>query len=155
MTNVAGPRAPLEDLLQEVFVRVYPKAGALEPRYAAHYLMRAAGNRARDYRRRPWRWGKLPELASTATPYDACAERELRGLFARDVAPALEDLSEEGREALGRFSTGESGAAYARRLGIPYSTLRGRELAALERLRENLPADRVKDLLASYETARR
>ena len=61
ITTLIGNTDSVEDLLQDLFLKVYPKAAKLDAQGAPKYFMRAASNVARDYlrrqgpeHRRPW-----------------------------------------------------------------------------------------------------
>jgi len=84
-----------EDLLQDVFVKVYPKAEQLDSSYAVKYMMRTATNTARDYLRRHC-YGKMEYKDSTYfcqdTPYDFYLGKERQDFYVREVLPAVKSL---------------------------------------------------------------
>jgi RNA polymerase sigma-70 factor (ECF subfamily) len=138
--RLVGRREPVDDLCQEVFLRLY-QAG---PRYRESgafptWLYRIALNVVRDSarRRRPL---SLPlgerEVSDGGTGADRVCQREEVG---RLVARAVAELPESLRLALVlRHFECMSFAEMARLLGTPAGTLKSRFAVALNRLRDRL-----------------
>ncbi len=129
-----------EDLLQDVFVKVYPKAEQLDSSYTVKYLMRTASNVARDYLRQQYRWKTeygVPEY-SHETPYDTYLRKERENLYVHEVLPVLKSLPAKQQEAMNSYMSDTSRSDMARRTGIPYATLRSRQESALTNLKKRL-----------------
>ena len=140
LRTLAGHSAPVEDLMQDLFVKVYPKASRLQVDFALRYLMTAASNLARDYLRRIRR-KKVPamqELKPDPTPFDSYRINEKTDLYTRRVRPLIEHLPKPKREAIELLLDGRPRAHLARELRIPPSTLRSRQLAGIDLLRKHL-----------------
>src|SRR5262245_50682035 len=140
LAHLVGRPELVQDLCQEVFLRVYQAA----PRYRetgafSTWLYRIALNVARDAgRRRRHEPGPLPyqEPPAGAPPVESqCARRELVEAVARAVA----ELPPPQREVLVlRHYEGMSFEEMARLLTTPASTLKSRFAAALNQLRVRL-----------------
>ncbi|MBI4454746.1 MAG: RNA polymerase sigma factor [Acidobacteria bacterium] len=134
-----------EDLLQDVFVRVYPHREYLDASFAAKYLMRTASNVAKTYRDRlrhePIATSDLPEISSSETPYGTLLAKERMEFYRGRVVPALDSLSPAHRQALEFYMADGKRIAAVRQLGIPYSTLKSREEWGLRYVREGLKTD--------------
>jgi len=142
VTRLLGPRADVDDLCQEVFIRVL---GARE-RYRSEgsfstWLYRIALNVARDSRRRQKRRGVTQSLAGhdVASPSAGPDEDLGRREVGRLVDEALDTLTTELREVLvlkhfGKLTFAETATV----LGLPASTVKSRMQAALVRLRSEL-----------------
>ena len=130
----------VQDLCQEVFLRVYQSAGRYRETGAfPSWLYRIALNVARDAGRRRRR-DAAPlngaEPIDPAAPAEAlCRRRELAGALAHAAA----ELPEPLRVALAlRHDEGMSFEEIARLTGAPASTVKSRFAAALARLRARL-----------------
>jgi RNA polymerase sigma-70 factor (ECF subfamily) len=140
LARLAGPSDRVDDLCQEVFLRVYEAAGRYRETGAfSTWLYRIALNVARDAgrrrRREPVPLDDDPAGAGPA-PEAVCAREELARLVARAVA----ELPDPLREVLVlRHYEGMSFEEIARLTGTPASTLKSRFAAALGRLRHRLP----------------
>lgn len=140
LARYAGHNGEVEDLAQEVFLRVY---GARN-RYRASgafstWLFRIVLNVARSAgRRRRWQWQPLhgQEPASPAAGVDQAIHRREQS---RVVEAAVSRLPPRLREVLilKQFG-GLTFAEVARVTGLPASTVKSRVRAALERLRVEL-----------------
>jgi RNA polymerase sigma-70 factor (ECF subfamily) len=138
--RLAGRRDLVQDLCQEVFLRLYlagpryREAGAFSP-----WLYRIALNVARDAarRRRPDSQplnGQEPAREDHHAE-DACARQELAEAMARAVA----ELPQPLREVLVlRHYEDMNFEQMGRLLGVPPSTLKSRFAVALQRLRDRL-----------------
>ncbi len=137
--KLTGRSEIVEDLLQEIFVKFYPKAERLERGYAGRYLMRSATNIAIDYLRRQRQTCEFSEWwAERRTPYHVYEEAEREQFYVSEVVPALESLSHEEQEAIGLYMTDRKRAPVARDLGIPVETLYSRQMKAIKKLRRKL-----------------
>jgi RNA polymerase sigma factor (sigma-70 family) len=140
MGALAGYSAPLDDLLQDLFVKIYRNAEKLERGHAPRYMMRAASNLARDYLRKIQRQS-TPEPGLSVvydTPDETLQTRERQAFYSENVVPLIERLPEANRQAIRAFLTDRPRDRNARDLGIPSTTLRSREIAGINRLREQL-----------------
>ncbi len=135
-----GRHDRVQDLCQEVFLRIYQSAGRYRESGAfPSWLFRIALNVARDAgRRRRHDLAPLPAIdpADAAVPAEMlCRRRELAGALARAAA----ELPEPMRIVLAlRHDEGLSFEEIARLTGAPASTVKSRFAAALSRLRARL-----------------
>jgi RNA polymerase sigma-70 factor (ECF subfamily) len=141
LARLAGPSDLVDDLCQEVFLRVYEAAGRYRETGAfSTWLYRIALNVARDAGRRR-RHQPVPldgpdPAGAGPSPEAVCARQELARLVARAVA----ELPDPLREVLVlRHYEDLSFEEIARLTGTPASTLKSRFAAALQRLRHRLP----------------
>jgi RNA polymerase sigma-70 factor, ECF subfamily len=137
LVSVTGDRGAAEDVLQEVFVDAWRRAGDFDPRRAglATWLMVIARSRAVDHLRR-----RIPEprdhtdpaVVTATDPVDAVDDMLGRWRF----AALLATLSEEDAHLLRlRFHEGLSQSEISERTGMPLGTVKTRMNRALERLR--------------------
>ena len=140
LARLAGPADRVDDLCQEVFLRVYEAAGRYrETGTFSTWLYRIALNVARDAGRRrrrdPVPLDDTDPAGTGPAPEAVCAGQELARLVARAVA----ELPDPLREVLVlRHYEDMSFEQIARLTGTPASTLKSRFAAALERLRHRL-----------------
>lgn len=152
LTRILGDREGAEDLLQEVFLRVWQQAKTYdETRGAvrcwlngiAHNL---ALNELRRRGRRPQRQlraagedqGDVYISVVDPTPGpDTCACLRVRDV---GMARALEQLPRAQRDVLALYAAGFSQSEIAAKLGEPLGTVKSRMRRALCQLRESLPA---------------
>lgn len=139
LTRLVGRCELVQDLSQEVFLRVY----LASPRYRetgafSTWLYRIALNVARDASRRRRELLPLPNHAPPAKE-DPPEARYERLEMEQAVAGALRELPEALREVLVlRHYEDMKFEEMARLLKIPASTLKSRFATALHRLREGL-----------------
>ena len=140
--NLAGSGQYLEDFLQDLFVKVYPHASRLEDSFAKQYLMRAAGNLARDYVKRDYReeyavasLEELPVLATYETPLEVFSVGERQELYRREILPSILELPGPQYQAIQMYFWEGNLARSARESGIPISTLRSRVETGMRYLR--------------------
>lgn len=144
--KLTGDAGAGEDVVQEVFVRVWARRAEWRPSGTVAALLYTSArnlciNRARDIRRRG-RWlvfgaasGDIERLTVKSEDIDPLLSRERR----RDALRALGDLPEAMREALLlRFDAEMPYEAIAAVLGSNESTVRSRVHHALRRLRTML-----------------
>jgi RNA polymerase sigma-70 factor, ECF subfamily len=140
LARLVGPSDRVEDLCQEVFLRVYEAGGRYRESGAfSTWLYRVALNVARDAgrrrRREPVPLDATEPAAGTPAPEAVCAGQELARLVARAVA----ELPDPLREVLVlRHYEDMNFEQIARLTGSPASTLKSRFAAALDRLRRRL-----------------
>jgi RNA polymerase sigma-70 factor (ECF subfamily) len=141
VSQLLGPRADVDDLCQEVFVRVLRARERYRPSHAfSTWMYRIALNVARDSRRRDARRPQQPladhDVSSPAPlPADALVQHET----ADSVAAAVAALPESLREVLvlkhfGRLSFSEVAVA----TGLSLGTVKSRMQAAMKQLRGEL-----------------
>ena len=158
LIRIVGDRGTAEDLLQEVFLRVWQRAHAFDDTLGtvrvwlhsiAHNL---ALNELRSRRRRPQAHGRAANTeldadgsaglvdAGSAPAADAwCAVRDA------ELAEALDQLPAGQRAVLLLYAEGFSQSEIATRLGEPLGTIKSRMRRALCRLRETLSALGIDD----------
>jgi len=148
LVRIVGDRADAEDLLQEVFVRVWDRADAYDKALGtpAAWLVRIARNRAIDRVRaravRPAEAGSVLPVEHPSggpSPEQAAGEAETR----RAVAGALATLPPEQRELIERaFFDGLTHTELAERSGLPLGTVKTRIRTGMQALKRLLgPAD--------------
>jgi RNA polymerase sigma-70 factor (ECF subfamily) len=144
--RICGERQAAEDVLQDVYVQVWRRAGAYEPGRASPitWLATIARNRALDWRRAQVRTpagidAELPEIADPAPDAEA-------GLIDADeaarVRACLEELETRQRNAVRTaFYEGVTYAELAVRESVPLATMKSMVRRALIRLRGCLSDD--------------
>lgn len=142
---VTGRPDMVDDLLQDVFVNVYPKAAGLHESYAAKYVMRAATNAANSYLKSRWSakveyW--VPERLSWETPLSSYLVREREEFYKDRILPTLERLPHKQRTAIEAYMEFSKRRAASRAMGIPLNTLKHRQKMGLKNLRKKLKAFR-------------
>jgi RNA polymerase sigma factor (sigma-70 family) len=144
IARTAGRGAPLDDLMQDLFLKVYRRRERILPERAVPYLRQAATNLGRDYQRMTYRrfpyQGEMPEeiVSEEADPETQYAQSERSKRFYETVLPVIEGLGAEKIQALEAFVSDLPRSRAAEELGVNYNTLRNRELSALQELRETL-----------------
>lgn len=139
LLRVVGDGDQVQDLCQDVFLRVYlARDRYREQGTFSTWLFQIAVNVARDaLRRRGREWQPLAEVDPVGEgPADlGCEQRELAAAVSRAVAGLPAPL----REVLAlRHDQGMNFEQMGRVLGVPASTLKSRFSAALHRLRDEL-----------------
>ncbi|KQN93160.1 RNA polymerase subunit sigma [Sphingomonas sp. Leaf231] len=144
--RICGERQAAEDVLQDVYVQVWRRAGAFEPGRASPitWLATIARNRALDWRRAharaPFAGGAaMPEIADPATGAE-------QGLLDADegarLRACLEQLEVRQRHAIRTaFYEGVTYAELALREAVPLATMKSMVRRALIRLRGCLSDD--------------
>lgn len=146
--HLLGSHAEVDDLCQEVFLRVLRARDRYRATHAfSTWVYQIALNVARDSRRRSARrrQEQLPQtetVSSVPTPADALAQHETVSA----ITAAVEMLSDELREVLvlkhfGKLSFSE----VAQATGLPLSTVKSRVQAAMKRLRSELIRRGIKE----------
>ncbi len=147
-TRVLGRTQDAEEVLQDVFLKLWRTAAQFDPARGslAGYLVTLARNRAVDLlrgrRSRPpdAAGGELDLAAQTEAGAGPAARVDVAEAKARAVA-ALGTLPTEERRVLEMaYFDGLSQTEIATRTGDPLGTVKGRTRSALRRLRAALPA---------------
>ncbi len=129
-----------DDLLQDVFVKTYPKAERLVDPGATTYLLRTTESVIRDHFRGKYgrsydrTFVELPEIATYETPHQDYVAQEREDFYVREVAPALGTLSEQQRAAIKWYLAPRR----QKESPISKSTLRSRKDTAIRSLRKKL-----------------
>jgi RNA polymerase sigma-70 factor (ECF subfamily) len=145
--QVLGDESAAEEVTQDVFLRVWEKAGTYHAEKAkvSTWLMRVARNRAIDVARQrgtassrtATAWDELESVADTGAPDPA--EGASRGHCTEEVRSALAALPDEQRRALGlAFFQGLTHQRIAESLGEPLGTVKTRIRDAMRKLRGSI-----------------
>jgi RNA polymerase sigma-70 factor (ECF subfamily) len=130
-----GVHDDLEDLVQEVFLRVHSTLGAFRGEAALRtWIIRIAINAARDLHRR-----RLTAAQNELPPEPAVAPAAPDPLAAQAIEAALERLGEEQRTlfvlcVIEQYTMSEVAAI----LAVPEGTVKSRLFAAKQQVREHL-----------------
>ncbi len=139
IARLLGPTADVDDLSQEVFLRIYGARHRYQPRAAfSTWLYRIVLNVSRDAHRRRWRQ-RVPLVdepwVETEDPHAAAQLSELRS----GVSRALARLRPRHREVIVlRHFTDLTFSEIAEALDQPESTVKSRLRVALEKLHHEL-----------------
>ena len=146
LTRILGDRGEAEDVLQEVFLQIWKKAGDFDERRgrALHWLATIARNRALDRRSTIESRRRLAPAAVLDTahqqpldPVDAANVSE----EARHLHRALAQIPEAQRQVLLlAYFDGLSQTEIAERVGLPLGTVKSHARIGLTRLRDFLAA---------------
>jgi RNA polymerase sigma-70 factor (ECF subfamily) len=144
--KMLGSEAEAQDILQEVFLSVWNKAGTFDPARgsAFSWTVTQLRNRAIDRIRSRRRRGELMETfgqdlepagGDVRSAADNCESSEQ----ARQVRDAMGKLSDDQRQVLRlAFFEGLTQVEIAQKLGEPLGTIKARAHRAMARLRETL-----------------
>jgi RNA polymerase sigma factor (sigma-70 family) len=139
------PAAQADDLVQEVMLSVWRKAGSYDPTRAAAatWIFAIARNRRIDVLRRERRYecddSDTLYIASTAPTADAELDRQRQS---RAIRTALADLpDEQGQILLRAYYADKTLAVIAEESAIPLGTVKSRVRLALQRLRSALAGE--------------
>jgi len=140
--RMTGDAQAAEDLAQEVFLSLWRRAGAYDPRRGAvrTWILAMTHHSAVDALRARAAAGRradaLAARSGTVEPPDEVPERVLAAEEARRVLAALETLPAEQRETLElAYLHDRSQAEIAERTGVPLGTVKSRVRLGLARLR--------------------
>ncbi len=145
--NIVGDQATAEEIVQDVFTRVWQKASTYDAGIArvSTWLMHITRNRAIDEIRRsktkPEKtsigWEEMPQRS---IPFSSGPEEEAEVAWQKKlVKEALETLSPNEREALAlAYFKGYSQSEIADFLNIPLGTAKTRIRTAMQKLRQVL-----------------
>ena len=144
--RILGDTGTAEDVLQEVFVQIFDKASAYDPRLGKPltWAITLTRNRAIDHLRVEQRgqrvFAEWPKETNGAEAEAARADDALIGSErARDVRTALQALAPEQRQAIEMaFFRGLSQTEIATELNTPLGTVKARIRRGMLRLREAL-----------------
>ena len=144
--RIVGERQSAEDVLQDVYVTIWKRAGAYEPGRgsALGWLATIARNRAIDRRRAS---GRQPSMSAEAVPEPVdpaplASEALLLDEDGRRLRACLEALSADQRDAIRTaFFDGVTYAELAGRRAVPEGTVKSWIRRGLLRLRDCLDAD--------------
>jgi RNA polymerase sigma-70 factor (ECF subfamily) len=154
LSRILGDRGEAEDVLQEVFLQIWKKAGDFDDRRgrALHWLATIARNRALDRRstlesRRRLAAAPMPNLPEEESP-DPADEANMAEEV-RHLHRALAQIPEAQRKVLLlAYFDGLSQSEIADRVGAPLGTVKSHARIGLARLRDYLRiscADRGSD----------
>jgi len=153
--SIVHDRSVVEDILQDTYTNLLRRRRTFETEEEAfNYLRRAVINTSIDYirsvRRRQSRmtsfenWAPTADRSRSADPEQRLLRKEQdlrhRNLI-NEVQKALYTLTDEQRQAIElifRRSSEKPLKEICKEHGIPYSTLRSRMLAGVDRLRQHL-----------------
>jgi len=145
--RICGERQAAEDVLQDVYVQVWRRAGGYEPGRASPitWLATIARHRAIDWRRRQHTAVPLADPGSVAEPADPAPRADAALLDEEErarVTDCLEALEPRPRASVETaFYDGVTYAELAARDGTPLGTMKSMIRRALLRLRECLSDD--------------
>ena len=144
--RICGDRQAAEDVLSDVYMTVWKRAGAYEPGRASpiSWLATIARNRAIDWRRSARRVPSAPldEAPDIADVTPSSVERMLLDEREAQLYLCLEELQQRQRTAIRTaFFDGLTYAEIAARQGVPLGTMKSWVRRGLLRLRECLGAD--------------
>lgn len=144
--RICGDRQAAEDVLSDVYMTVWKRAGAYEPGRASpiSWLATIARNRAIDWRRSARRVPSAPldEAPDIADDTPSSVERMVLDEREVQLHLCLEELQQRQRTAIRTaFFDGLTYAELAARQGVPLGTMKSWVRRGLLRLRECLGAD--------------
>ncbi len=145
--RICGSREAAEDVLQEVYLIIWRRAGAFEPGRASpiSWLATIARNRAIDWRRQhPHRVGASGEEADAVPdPRPDAVSSLLVEEHERRLLLCLDTLDQTQRETIRTaFFSGSTYAELATRRGVPLGTVKSWVRRGLARLRACMTDDR-------------
>jgi len=141
--RICGQKEAAEDVLHEVYLTIWRRAGAFEPGRASPitWLATIARNRAIDWRRAQPARPSLPVAAALAQPDPASSAPEMIEAAQRThrLVQCLEALEPRQRDAIRTaFYDGVTYAELADRSEVPLGTMKSWVRRGLGRLRECL-----------------
>ena len=141
IAKLTGDWQVVEDLMQDLFVKVYRNRSKLSGDLLVNYMMSSASNIARDCLRKLKREKLIVEdsFQNYDNPEDLVILNERLEFYESQVEPKLGALPDAQKEALLAYANGDNLAYEARKLGVAYATVRSRRDAALKKLREEIP----------------
>ena len=144
--RICGERQAAEDVLSEVYLTIWRRAGAYEPGRASpiSWLATIARNRAIDWRRSAGRKVAvtLDEAPEVADPDPSAEERMVTNDEDRKLHLCLDQLDDQQRGAIRTaFFDGLTYAELAQRQGVPLGTMKSWVRRGLMRLKDCLSDD--------------
>ena len=144
--RICGERQAAEDVLSEVYLTVWKRAGAFEPGRASpiSWLATIARNRAIDWRRSAGRRPTAPveAVAELADDRASAEDTLLEGERAAQLHLCLDELEERQRGAIRTaFFDGLTYAELAEREAVPLGTMKSWVRRGLLRLKDCLRDD--------------
>lgn len=144
--RICGERQAAEDVLHEVYLTIWKRAGGYEPGRASpiSWLATIARNRAIDWRRAQGvrRTGRLEEASEIADDTVSADEAMLGDEADRALHLCLDALEERQRLAIRTaFFDGITYAELAERQSVPLGTMKSWVRRGLARLKDCLDAD--------------
>ena len=141
--RICGERQAAEDVLHDVYVTIWRRAGAYEPSRASPitWLATIARNRAIDWRRAQStrRASMIEDASQIADTAPLASETIVADEEAHRLHLCLEDLEQRQRDAIRTaFFDGASYADLAERQNVPLGTLKSWVRRGLAKLRECL-----------------
>jgi len=143
LSRILGDRGEAEDVLQEVFLQIWKKAGDFDGRRgrALHWLATIARNRALDRRSTIESRRRLAPAAMPAAPEEPLDPVDAANMAeeARHLHRALAQIPEAQRQVLLlAYFDGLSQTEIAERVGLPLGTVKSHARIGLTRLRDFL-----------------
>ncbi len=144
--RICGDRQAAEDVLSDVYMTVWKRAGAFEPGRASpiSWLATIARNRAIDWRRSAARQptGGIEEMSEIADDAPSSVDRLLAGERERRLYGCLDELEDRQRDAIRTaFFDGLTYAEIAERRAVPLGTMKSWVRRGLLRLKDCLGGD--------------
>jgi RNA polymerase sigma factor (sigma-70 family) len=144
--RICGERQAAEDVLHEVYLTIWRRAGAYEPGRASPitWLATIARNRAIDWRRarQVRRTAPIDDLPPVPDPSPLAPDMMLADEVSHHLHGCLDELDDQQRDAIRTaFFDGVTYAELAERRAVPLGTMKSWVRRGLQRLRECL--DRV------------
>ena len=141
--RICGDRQAAEDVLHDVYLTIWKRAGAYEPSRASPitWLATIARNRAIDWRRAQAtrRASRLDDVPPPADSAPLASEALIADQDAHQLHACLETLEQRQREAIRTaFFDGVTYAELAERRNVPLGTLKSWVRRGLQKLRECL-----------------
>ncbi len=144
--RICGDRQAAEDVLSDVYMTVWKRAGAFEPGRASpiSWLATIARNRAIDWRRSAGRrpsvtLDQAPDIADDAP---SAEDRMVQGEAERTLHLCLDQLDDKQRGAIrSAFFGGLTYAELAERDAVPLGTMKSWVRRGLQRLKDCLRDD--------------
>lgn len=141
--RICGERQAAEDVLQDVYVTIWKRAGAYEPSRASPitWLATIARNRAIDWRRAQAvrRWTPIEDAPPIRDTAPLVSETMLADEDARHLHACLEGLEDRQRSAIHTaFFEGVTYAELAERQDVPLGTMKSWVRRGLAKLKECL-----------------
>ena len=144
--RICGDRGAAEDVLSDVYLTIWRRAGAFEPGRASpiSWLATIARNRAIDWRRSAGRKVAvtLDDAPEVADPDPSAEEAMVRGEYDRRLHLCLDQLDDKQRGAIrSAFFGGLTYAELAERDRVPLGTMKSWVRRGLLRLKDCLSDD--------------